>query len=64
MRGDNHACHHSLKDWLVAEAKDKKGTVLSLAGWKTATPKVRCDGISGSGVYLLNYACISQMPLA
>ena len=40
MRGDNHACHFALREWLVAEAKDKKGMVLDLAGWKSATPKV------------------------
>ena len=40
MGGDNHACHSALRVWLVAEAKDKKGSVLDLAGWKTATPKV------------------------
>ena len=40
MGGVNHACHSALRVWLVAEAKDKKGLVLDLAGWKTATPKV------------------------
>ena len=40
MGGDNHACHSALREWLVAEAKDKKGMVLDLVGWKTATPKV------------------------
>ena len=41
MGGDNHACQVALKDWLVGEAKDKKGLVLDLAGWKIVTPKVR-----------------------
>lgn len=41
MGGDNHACQVALKEWLVAEAKDKKGLVLDLAGWKIVTPKVR-----------------------
>lgn len=41
MQGDNRACHLALREWLVAEAKDKKGMVLDLAGWKSVTPKVR-----------------------
>ena len=74
MGGDNHACHSALRVWLVAEAKDKKGSVLDLAGWKTATPKVSLVHSVATitldmyvytyvrSLYTAAYSCIQTIP--
>ena len=40
LLGDNRVCLTALLDWLVQEAKDKKGMQYNVSDWKRLTPKV------------------------
>ena len=40
LLGDNMVCTTALLDWLVQEAKDKKGMSYDVSDWKKIAPKV------------------------
>jgi sentrin-specific protease 1 len=58
LLGDNRVCLTALLDWLVQEAKDKKGMQYNVSDWKRLTPKdiPRQQNSSDCGVFTCMFA--------